>query len=140
MQTTVFGTVHDSTISKCVRDRIEPSEWHEQGTLKSVFEEVEELSLMLVEADEAKPSNDVADCGVNVLSTGGGVSIPCSLTDFAPERPAKPAPKSLTLPTHTCVMHTVCGQHPGQNRSPHRNMPLPVDTRINTTSTIYKYG
>ena len=102
MQTTVFGTLHDSTIGKCVRDRLEPSEWHDQSTLKTVFEEIAELSSQLAEAEEAKPNNDVADCGVNVSETGGSVSIHCLLTDFVPERPAKPAPKSLTLPTHTC--------------------------------------
>ena len=42
-QNSVFGIAHDNTINKAVRDRKEVMEWHELGTFKAVFEELEDM-------------------------------------------------------------------------------------------------
>ena len=42
-QNSVFGIAHDHTINKAVRDRKEVMEWHELGTFKAVFEELEDM-------------------------------------------------------------------------------------------------
>ena len=39
----MFGTVHDATLFKAARDRKDVSEWQELGSIKAIFDDINDM-------------------------------------------------------------------------------------------------